>query len=237
MNFIEWTQRRLLAHGFNPGIVDGLWGRNTRSAVIAFQKVRNLPVTGTVNEPTVAALRLQPFTGEESPDAPARTLLDAFPWMELGLRKKGLHERRDNAELRQFLQSDGKTLGDPSKHPWCGDFVETCLAVSLPDAVLPSNPYLARNWQFFGEHVDPCFGAVVVFWRGKRSGTQGHVGFYYSEDADTIHVLGGNQSDSISIARLSKSRFLGARMPLAGAPYPRRRIASAADWELSVNEA
>jgi len=237
MEFIEWVQRRLLAHGFNPGIVDGVWGRNTRGAVLRFQQARGIPATGTVNTATVAALRLQPFTNDEGPRAPSRTLLDVFPWMELALRKKGLHERRDNLQLREFLSSDGRTLGDPASLPWCGDFVETCIAVSLPDAVLPANPYLARNWLSFGQTVEPCFGAILVFWRGNRSGTQGHVGFYYSEDDEDLHVLGGNQSDSISIARLSKTRLLGARMPVAGDAFPRRRVASADDWALSVDEA
>ena len=131
--------------------------------------------------------------------------------MELALRKRGLHEGRDNAELRKFLKSDGPTLGDPAKLPWCGDFVETCIAVSLPDVGIPNNPYLARNWLKFGNTVDPCFGAVMVFWRGSRSGTSGHVGFYYSEDADTYHVLGGNQSNSVNVSKMKKDRFLGAR--------------------------
>jgi hypothetical protein len=26
-----------------------------------------------------------------------------------------------------WLKRDGRSLGDPSKNPWCGDFVETCI--------------------------------------------------------------------------------------------------------------
>ena len=57
MNFIEWVQRRLIAHGFNPGLPDGIWGRNTRAATIKFQTAAGLIAHGTLNSATVAALR------------------------------------------------------------------------------------------------------------------------------------------------------------------------------------
>ncbi len=243
MSFYEWVQRRLIAHGFDPGIVDGIWGRNTRAATIEFQTSRGLPPNGQLNEATVTALRATagvvapvPQAADAEPEAPVQDLLDHFPWMTLALRKKGLHEGQDNAELRAFLASDGPTLGDPAQLPWCGDFVETCIAVSLPDALIPNNPYLARNWQEFGQTVNPCFGSVLVFWRVSRSGTKGHVGFYYSEDDANFHVLGGNQKNSVSVTSISKDRLLGARLPSVGGPYPRRVVTSAEDWQISVNE-
>lgn len=240
MSFYEWVQTRLIAHGFNPGIVDGIWGRNTLAATLDFQAARGLPATGTLNEATVTALRATPGVTTTIPDAdddtPTQDLLDYFPWMSLALRKKGLHEGRDNADLREFLKSDGKTLGDPARLPWCGDFVETCIAVTMPDAIVPNNPYLARNWLHFGQTVNPCFGSILVFWRGSRSGTSGHVGFYYSEDDDVYHVLGGNQSNSVSVTSLTKNRLLGARLPSVGGPFPRKVVTSDADWQITTNE-
>lgn len=240
MSFYEWVQRRLIAHGFDPGVVDGIWGRNTRAATIAFQTSRGLPAHGSLNEATVTALRVAPGSTATAdaamPAGPQQDLLDFFPWMSLALRKKGLREGRDNLQLREFLRSDGPTLGDPAQLPWCGDFVETCIAVTLPDAPLPTNPYLARNWQHFGQSVEPCFGSVLVFWRVSRSGTKGHVGFYYSEDTNNFHVLGGNQKNSVSVTSIAKNRLLGARLPSAGGPYPRRSVNSAADWQISDNE-
>lgn len=241
MNFIEWAQARLIAHGFNPGTPDGIWGRNTLNATIAFQQARGIPPSGALNQATVVALRAIPGVASPATDRtsqpPTRDLLDFFPWITLALRKKGLHEGRDNVELRKFLKSDGKTLGDPARLPWCGDFVETCIAVSLPEAVLPNNPYLARNWQYFGASIPPCFGSILIFWRGSRNGTSGHVGFYYSEDDDFYHVLGGNQSNSICIAKLDKGRLLGAQLPLVGGPYPRKVVKSKTDFTITTNEA
>lgn len=237
MAFIEWVQRRLIAHGFNPGVPDGIWGRNTLKATIAFQASRRLPAEGVLNEATVSALRVEPGGATANVEAPQPQMPDRFPWMALALRKKGMHEQRDNIDLRAFLKSDGKTLGDPARLPWCGDFIETCLAVTLPEAVLPNNPYLARNWLTFGQTVDPCYGAVLVFWRGNRNGMQGHVGFCYAEDRDAFHVLGGNQSNSISVTRILRPRLLGARLPTVGGPYPRQLVTVAADGSVSTNEA
>ena len=237
MDFISWIQSRLIAHGFNPGNVDGIWGRNTLKATIAFQKARNLPSEGVLSKATIEALRLSPGTSAPTKEkAPAQDLLDRMPWMTLALRKRGLHEGQDNITLRKFLKSDGKTLGDPAQLPWCGDFVETCIAVTLPESTVPNNPFLARNWLKFGQTVDPCFGSVMVFWRGSRNGTSGHVGFYYSEDTDVYHILGGNQSDRVSVTSIRKGRLLGARMPTVGGPYPRHVVKKAADWKLSENE-
>jgi cell wall-associated NlpC family hydrolase len=87
----------------------------------------------------------------------------------------------------------------------------------------PKNPLGARNWQKFGTPVPitkgrqgtlgryPMLGDVLVFWRGKKNGFAGHVGIYVGEDDTHFHVLGGNQKDSVSIARIEKSRLLQAR--------------------------
>jgi hypothetical protein len=48
---------------------------------------------------------------------------------------------------------------------------------------------------------------VLVFARGNA----GHVGVYVGEDATAFHVIGGNQSDRVSIARKPRTRLLGAR--------------------------
>ena len=233
MTFIEWLQTRLNARGYNSGEADGVFGRKTRNALLQFQRAHSLPATGMADPATVAALREQ--VGAKP--VPTQQMHDLFPWMAIALRKKGLLEGKDNKVLREFLKSDGNTLGDPSKLPWCGDFVETCMALALPNEVLPNNPYLARNWQKFGEKVTPCYGSVLVFWRVKRKGIQGHVGFYYAEDKTHYHVLGGNQSNSVSVARLAKDRLLGGYMPLTGGPYRRIKVNVAATGAVSANEA
>lgn len=259
MSFIEWVQRRLLAHDFNPGVVDGIWGRNSMNALKEFQESKGLKANGQTTAASVAALGHPPawhapeapvllptqpglaeapaITSPQPVQIPERDLIDLFPWMAIAIRKKGMHEKRNNIDLRKFLKSDGKTLGDPARLPWCGDFVETCIALALPEAVLPVNPYLARNWQKFGRTIDPCFGSVLVFWRGKISGTSGHVGFYYSEDKTHYHVLGGNQSNAVTVSKIAKTRLLSAQLPMVGGPYPRKVVKGAGDFKITTNEA
>jgi hypothetical protein len=67
----------------------------------------------------------------------------------------------------------------------------------------------------FGCEVQPMTGAVLVFSRGSG----GHVGFAIGQDDAHFYVLGGNQTDAVTIARIAKSRLLGARWP---ATYPPR---------------
>lgn len=237
MSLVRWVQEKLIIHGFNPGLVDGVWGRSTIGALIAFQLNKGLPADGILNRSALDKLGDHPRGGGADSQPPAIEHHDHFPWMVLAMRKVGLHEQTNNVELQSFLKSDGSTLGDPSKAPWCGDFVETCIAVTLPTAALPGNPYLARNWLKFGHTVDPCYGSILVFWREARAGNKGHVGFYHAEDDDAYHVLGGNQKNSIGISRVKKERLLGARLPLVGGPFPRILSKWAANGELSIDEA
>ena len=60
---IERIQTRLNELGFDCGPVDGLWGRNTRRAVIAFQRTNNLAPDGIVGLMTSEALGLPGVTG------------------------------------------------------------------------------------------------------------------------------------------------------------------------------
>ncbi|HZG46658.1 MAG TPA: hypothetical protein VEZ41_10420 [Allosphingosinicella sp.] len=65
---------------------------------------------------------------------------------------------------------------------------------------------------------------MLVFWRGDRDGWKGHVGFYVGEEpkqgnTTVYHVLGGNQSNKVCVARLAANRLLAARWP-ATAPMP-----------------
>ncbi len=143
---------------------------------------------------------------------------NAPAWFKEIERKKGLHEVHHKKTLWDWLRSDKRTLGDPSKLPWCGDAVDTAIRLTLPNEKTPANPYLARNWLKWGTKTKPVLGAVLVFDGGKRPPPSGHVGFYAGEDATHYHVLGGNQSNAITVMRLAKSRLLGARWPLTAPP-------------------
>jgi hypothetical protein len=61
-------------------------------------------------------------------------------------------------------------------------------------------------------------GSVLVFKRGSG----GHVGFAIGKDDTHFYVLGGNQSDAVTIARIAKSRLLCARWPSTVSPCVQR---------------
>lgn len=193
---IRDIQRALDALGHSPGAIDGHWGLRTARALKS----------------------LLAANGRAASVAPPGPL----PWIAEANSALGRHEARDRSWLMDWLKRDGRSLGDPSKNPWCGDFVETCIRVALPDepllGALGTNPYWARNWLMFGQEVQPITGAILVFERGSG----GHVGFALGQDDTHFYVLGGNQSDAVTIARIARARLLGARWPATVPPRAQR---------------
>lgn len=118
---------------------------------------------------------------------------------------------------------------------WCGLWMAY---VSLQAGWAPPvNPLWARNWLDWGTpQRRAALGDVLVFSRGKG----GHVGLYVGEDDGyAYHVLGGNQSDQVSIKRIAKNRLLGIRRCpwRINQPAGVRSVQLAATGALSTNEA
>jgi len=57
---IKQAQHVLLQRGYQPGVADGVWGKNTRAALKQFQRDHGLAVSGELDAPTLAALGLLP---------------------------------------------------------------------------------------------------------------------------------------------------------------------------------
>lgn len=76
MNFAQWLQSRLTAHGFPCGLIDGIIGEITSTALRAFQAARGIAVTGTATPATVTALRVSatahipPLPQRDPPEQP-----------------------------------------------------------------------------------------------------------------------------------------------------------------------
>lgn len=107
----------------------------------------------------------------------------------------------------------------PDEVPWCSSFVNRiCWLQRLPR----SKSAAARSWLLVGRPVtllDATAGDIVILKRA--TGTQGadvirapgHVGFFAAHDmiTGTVHVLGGNQSDGVTIAPFRAADVLGLR--------------------------
>lgn len=122
--------------------------------------------------------------------------------------------------------------------PWCGAFVGGVLAeCGMPVVTSGAS---ARAWLNHGVKLDkPAVGAIVVFWRGSKSGWSGHVGFVVGYDRrGNLMVLGGNQGDAVNIKPFAKSRVLGYRWP-GTAPLAKRYKLPVltSDGQVSTNEA
>lgn len=239
-------QTALKTRGYDPGPLDGVRGRRTISAIKGFQADHGLTVDGLAGPKTLAKLLgTETVQGREVVKGGGGTVAagqqQMRPWYEEALRLKGTREgpgTADNPLLLRWAKALG--LGGSFAHDsvaWCGLLVAHCIAASLPDEPLPTNPLGARNWLQFGIRCEPTLGAVLVFWRGSRSGWQGHVGFYAGEDATAFHVLGGNQSDAVTVTRIARDRLLGARWPKSVPLGSAQKIAATAGGALSTNEA
>lgn len=221
----RWVQARLKALGFDPGPVDGVRGPRTDAAVVAFKRSIGLRPRPYVGPLTLAAL--EPAT---------RAVEPSLPWMAEAAKMRGLHERRNVAQLRRWFDRSVAWI-DPREIAWCGAFVATCHRSAAPGCSLPENPLGARNWRNWGQSTDPVFGATLVFWRIRPTHWAGHVGFYHGEDTTHFHVLGGNQANAVTVTRIAKTRLLASRWPVGHPIAGRRVVLTPSGIPVSTNEA
>lgn len=139
-----------------------------------------------------------------------------------------------------FIMGWAKELGLQATYtgdeiPWCGLFAAVC--AHRAGYKLPDKPLWALSWTNWGNPVEkPMLGDILTF---KRPGGGGHVGLYVGEDVMSYHVLGGNQSDAVTVTRISRSRFHKARRsPFElGQPDNVRSVILSQTGKLSANEA
>lgn len=93
MDFNQWLQSRLTAHGYACGPIDGVIGDKTRAALRAFQSRQGLNPTGVADEPTIATLR-RPSSGVAAEVAAALPDRDTGP-------AKGAHQPSSTIWPRQ----------------------------------------------------------------------------------------------------------------------------------------
>lgn len=161
-----------------------------------------------------------------------------LPWITTAEELIGTVEipgSKSNPRIITWAKEIGGWIGNYYENddiPWCGLFVAWCMKAN-DISINIDNPLSAVAWNKFGNKTEPCYGCVMVF---TRSGG-GHVGFYASEDADSYHILGGNQSNQVNITKVSKTRYLGARWP-DGFDHLKvpGRIKRTFDGKLSTNE-
>lgn len=180
-------QKHLLAEGFPPGPLDGVWGGETRDAISAYMGLK-------AKAPTVAS---------DAADC---------PWLNLAQGELGTKEvpgAGDNAEILRYFEEAQSSWAKDDSVPWCAAFVGAMLSRT---GYKPSGSLMARSYLDWGKVLDkPRKGCVVVFKRGAPP--SGHVAFADDWTASNIRVIGGNQSNSVTRATFSRAGVLGFRWP------------------------
>lgn len=131
--------------------------------------------------------------------------------MEIARGWEGVTETGQPAALSKFFQQAGFSL-DPRETAWCAAFANASLAQA---GLKGTGSLAARSFETWGEGVDPSQampGDVAVFSRPEAGPNAGHVGFFQGYNPDgSIRVLGGNQSNSVSVTDMPASQLLGIR--------------------------
>lgn len=133
----------------------------------------------------------------------------AEAWRELG--QSELPGRADNLRIVAMFDE----LGHPDQSDetaWCAAFVGACLERA---GISSTRSLRARSYLEWGVAADnPEAGAVVVLKRGSDPAL-GHVGFLVGMTDTHAIVLGGNQSNAVTVATFDRDLVLGFRLPEA----------------------
>ena len=134
-------------------------------------------------------------------------------WLAAARKDVGLKEivgSRHEPRIVAFFAKAGAPWVKDDETAWCAAFVGAKLAEA---GVKGTGSLLARSYTGWGQALKaPAPGAITVF---KRAGSPvlGHVAFFLRDLGAQVEVLGGNQSNSVSIARYSKTNLLAYRWP------------------------
>lgn len=170
-------------------------------------------------------------------------ILQQYAWLDREPAPKMLRAALDLYGVKETIgEADNPIILDWAKEceirgynhdsiAWCGLFM--AVIAKRSGKPMPENPLWARNWAAWGEDSPKELGAVLVFTRNGG----GHVGLYIGEDADCYHVLGGNQSDRVCIARLRKDRLIACRAMYKIKPSNVRSVRLESTGTVSSNEA
>lgn len=149
-----------------------------------------------------------------------RTVLSSDPeWLKVAFRDLGLHEiagDEANARIVEMYAAAGHPEIKKDEVKWCAAAVGAWL-----DEAGYSNTgsLLAISYRNYGTPLDKDKklprGAILVF---PRTGGN-HVCLLVEDNGEYLTVIGGNQSDGVTITRFRKATLLAARWP-KNAPEP-----------------
>ncbi|MGE3064751.1 MAG: TIGR02594 family protein [Hyphomicrobiaceae bacterium] len=134
-------------------------------------------------------------------------------WLELAWSDLGVAEvpgpQSSATVLRYYADAGHPEIGSDDV-AWCAAFVGACLDRA---GIAGTRSLLARSYLDWGTALtEPRLGAVAVLPRGSDPAL-GHVGFLVGVTADSLLLLGGNQSGCVGVAPFARTVLLGLRWP------------------------
>jgi uncharacterized protein (TIGR02594 family) len=154
------------------------------------------------------------------------------PWLSAAWAEFGVREKPGPANeprVVRFFAEAGHGHVKSDATAWCAAFVAAILARS---GIQGSGSLLARSYLNWGTPLaQPRPGAIAVLSRGPARWT-GHVAFYLGEAGERVFLLGGNQSNAVTVAAFDRKRVLGYRWPASAPQWETAR--SSGDGRLSA---
>ena len=140
---------------------------------------------------------------------------DVPAWLAVALAEVGVHETRggETPRIMEFHRAARDGL-DEDEDAWCGAFIAWLMAQT--GHPVPDRAATARTWLTYGQEEPPAaprLGALCVLWRVSPDGWQGHIGLFLARRGGRVWLLGGNQSDSLSVTSFPEAQILGFRWP------------------------
>lgn len=136
-------------------------------------------------------------------------------WVQAALAEQGQAERPGAAHNPRIVEYHATTTlrARDDETPWCASFVGWCLQQA---GLAGTRRAAAASYSTWGQPLSqPVLGAVVTFTRPGG----GHVGFYMGQRGGKWLILGGNQSNKVSVASYDPAKHTAIRWP-AGVPLP-----------------
>lgn len=196
------------------GLKDYRLSKATQSPSGGVSTIAPSSPTGPVAKAGVSALMgaLSPAAGTVQAVTNAAGAVKSI-W-DAATSKLGIKE--GDPALNSFLSKANPNL-DPTVTPWCAGFVGSVLNAS---GLKGTGSLAAKSYLNYGTPTDkPSQGDIVVFndMSGRNDPSRGHVGFVKSINNDgTVTVLGGNQSNQVSVKNYPISAVAGYRHPPTG---------------------
>lgn len=135
------------------------------------------------------------------------------PWAMWGLGEMAVFEAEGSKDHPRIVWYHSFTSAGaaPDSVAWCSSYVnagmQTC---GYPG----TRNKTASSWLRYGVPYKLCIGGILVFGKSDpdAKGT-GHVGWCVGWSDEWVLVLGGNQSQRVSVARRPIKSLLDVRMP------------------------